>query len=126
MTTWNKVQGDVGDTLIARLMEASVGPTEDPTPMDLTSVTLVEPYVVWPKNKVESRVFLPGSVYTNVGAGITPVEGLVLVQLSPWLETAEVGTWWLRYRLSSSGKKITWPDGKADRISVWAEGDPLT
>ena len=100
---------------------------DEPVPMDLTTVTLVEPFVYNPSDPVESRIFLTGSVYTDVGNGITPEDGLLLVQLTPWLETAAKGTWWLRYRLTGpGGSKTTWPEGKADRIKVWHEGDDIT
>lgn len=128
MTTWNRNQGDHLDTLIVQLLNASsIDNADEFVPMDLTTVTLVEPFVYNPSQPTESRTFLTGTAYTNVGAGITLLDGLILVQLSPWLETADRGTWWLKYRLTGpGGSKITWPEGKADRIKVWLEGDEFT
>jgi hypothetical protein len=100
MAEWGKTSGDVGDFIQPRIDGVD----------SLASVTSIVVYVT----QDDVTVVLSGSVTDAVNRIIT-------VGLSPWLDTAAPGDWWVLYEIHfAGGKKFTWPEKINDRISVRA------
>lgn len=104
MTVWNRVRGDVGDTIVPILDGVT----------DLTGVTAVVAHV-W--TGTEPKVDLTAAVLSSTDRTIT-------VQLGTWLQnTARAATYKVEYEVSF-GASITrtWPEGPPDEIRVRAQG----
>lgn len=102
MKTWYRVQGDVQDTLVARLDGVA----------DLVSVT-----------GGEAHVSLCGEFDATLVLTVTdPFARTVMVQLSPWLNTAVPGAWDLEFEIIFGTMTLTWPAKGFDRILVRTQG----
>lgn len=105
MTTWNRVAGDISDTLTVTINGIA----------DLTEVTAVEAHV-W--TDTISAVTLTAAVADATARTVT-------VQLGTWLQNTAVGG--LRYNLEyeltfTGGTQRTWPENGTDFILVRAQG----
>lgn len=102
MKTWYRVQGDVQDTLVARLDGV----------VDLVSAT-----------GGEAHVSLCGESDTTLVLTVTDaLARIVTVQLSPWLNTAVPGGWDLEFEMLFGAMTLTWPARGYDRIVVRTQG----
>jgi hypothetical protein len=106
MTTWNRVQGDVGDTIVVTLNGVA----------DLAAVTAVEAHV-W-----------RGATVATLTAAVTDADELeVTVELGDdegWLATAAAGAWRFETQATfADGSILTWPSSGTDHIKVRAQGD---
>ena len=109
MTTWNRVNGDVNDTIVAQLAGVA----------NLTGVTAVEAHV-WP---------VTGGAAVTLTAAVTDATNrYVTVQLGAgggWLPSAAAGPWNIEYQTTwSGGAIITWPEkgSPPDQIIVRQQG----
>jgi hypothetical protein len=107
MSRWERVQGDVDDTITVTLGGIA----------DLDDVTAVEAHV-WTTSERET---LSAAVADSAARTI-------LVQLGDangWLASATAATWLAEWQLTfADGSVKTWPAGKPDEIKVRADGDP--
>lgn len=112
MTTWNRVQGDISDTLTAYLygvntfagasVEAHVWPTTGGT-----RVTL-------------SAAVVDGTDTAGVACGVSTVQ---LGAGGGWLPLATPAAYFLEHQVTfADGKIITWPAQGYDGINVRAQG----
>jgi hypothetical protein len=100
--TWYRVQGDVQDTLMARLDGV----------VDLVSAT-----------GGEAHVSLCGELDTTLVLTVTDaLARIVTVQLSPWLNSAVPGAWDLEFQVNFGAMALTWPSKGFDRIMVRVQG----
>lgn len=116
-TTWNRVSGDVNDTITPIILEKH-RTTGIETPVDLSTVTAVtvDVWAEW-----QAKVTLTAAV-------LSALDGTLLVQLgrsidvTPWLATAVPGKWFVEYHLTfaGGGAPITWPSDSPDIIHVRA------
>jgi hypothetical protein len=105
VTIWDRVQGDVNDTIEPILSGV----------VDLTEVTVVRAFV-------RRR----GVVVELTGSVVDAVLCKIRLQLSTntWLQTAEPGEWLLQSQLTFlSGRIATFPSGEPDKIVVHAQND---
>lgn len=106
MTTWNRVQGDVDDSIVVTLNGIA----------DLSAVDTLEAHV-W---RGDTRETLDAEIADSAAR-------TVLVHLGDetgWLATAEPGYW--RFEVQATfgiGTVLTWPADEPDRIYVRAQGD---
>ena len=114
MTTWNRVQGDVRDTVVAYLygIQSFAGAT-------------VEGHV-WSARTTGST-----DLVAVVVDGVDPqgvVCGVCTVQLgvtSGWLSTATPGSWYLEHEVTFADNTVlTWPADSPDTIRVRAQASP--
>lgn len=109
MTTWNKVAGDIGDTIIVDLGGIA----------NLTAVTDVEAHV-W-KQGTDPAV-LDATVLDSDECTIT----VELGDGTGWLATATQGRWSLEYQLTfGDGSVLTWPQMKPDLLIVRSDHDEI-
>lgn len=102
MSTWHRVQGDVGDTIVMRLDGVAT----------LDGVS-----------SVVAHVKRTGSPSATLSAAVTDAaERLVIVQLGGvggWLADADVGTWQLETEVTYlNGAVLTWSQRVRDRVIV--------
>lgn len=110
MTTWNKVAGDIGDTITVTLGGI----------VTLDAVTAVEAHV-WTKGV--APVVLDAAVLDAAACTIEVELGGV----AGWLATAAYGRWSIEYELTfADGSKLTWPQMGSDLIVVRPDYDPET
>lgn len=102
MTTWNRVAGDVDDTIDAVLNGVT----------DLTAATAVEGHV-W--HGRETPVTLTGSV-------VSASERRVRINLGSWLALASARSYSFEIQVSFGTTVITWPEDKPDEIRVRSQG----
>lgn len=94
---WKRVQGDNGDTLLARLDGVA----------DLAGVTAVEAHVRNPRSN-DAATTLP-AVVTDAAART------VTVTLSPWLDDADPAVWQLEVQAKwGTSATKTWTGGTID------------
>lgn len=103
MTAWNKVRGDVSDTIIVILY-------------GVESLTGAQ--------SVEAHVWHETTRFTLVAEVLNSADRTVLVHLggvSGWLATAETKVWNHEVEITfTDGSILTWPSGKPDTITVRA------
>jgi hypothetical protein len=99
MSKWNRVQGDVNDTLTVTLAGL----------VDLSAATSAKGFVA-----------LGGQTTAELSVTIPSPSGLtLLVQLSPWLEDAVAGNWTAEWEVTfADASVLTWPDAGLDVIHV--------
>jgi hypothetical protein len=107
MTTWQKVAGDVGDTITVTLGGIA----------NLTAVSAVA-----------AHVWQNGGSATVLDAAVTDAVACeILVQLGDtgeWLPTASYGRYSLEYELTFlDGSVLTWPQMRPDEIVVRSQSD---
>lgn len=102
MTTFNRVAGDTGDTLVAELTGVD----------SLSSATAVEAHV--------SRMDIAAATLT--ASVLSASARTITVALGAWLQnTAVAGEYDLEYEVTfASGAKLTWPEGTPDTLIVRA------
>ena len=104
MTRWNKVAGDVGDTLTVAL--GGVDNLDD-------------------ASSVEAHVWSGSTATTLTAAVDDSAARTITVQLSPWLESATPARWSIEFEVAfSGGAVLTWPADRPDIIIVRQQGDP--
>lgn len=105
MTTWNKVAGDVGDTITVTLGGIA----------NLDAVTAVESHV-WKQGA--EPVTLTASV---VDAASCTIE-VELGDADGWLAETDSGRWSAEHQLTfADGSTLTWPQMGTDTIAVRRE-----
>lgn len=108
MTRWNRVQGDVGDTIVVTLDGVA----------NLDGVDTVEGHV-WRQNV--AAVTLDAAVTDSATRRVT----VELGDADGWLSDAAPGEWLFETVATYlDGSVLTWPQGTPDRIAVRAQGDP--
>lgn len=106
MTVWNRVQGDIDDTIVVTLNGID----------NLAGVDTVEGHV-WRGTTTET---LDAAVADSAARTVT----VQLGDADGWLATATAGYW--RFEVQATfgdGTVLTWPADAADRIYVRAQGD---
>lgn len=107
MTTWQKVAGDVGDTITVTLGGIT----------NLDAVQTLEAHV-WVDGS--DAVVLAAAVADSTASTIT----VDLGDATGWLATAGYGRWNAEYELTFlDGSKLTWPQMRPDTIVVRGQGD---
>ena len=102
--SWDRVQGDTGDTLVCQLDGV----------VDLVAVTSVVGHIWNPRSSTAA---------TNLTATVlSAVDRTVTVQLGAWLETADPVTWLLELQVTSPTQTLTWPAGKPGEVRVRPQG----
>lgn len=111
MTTWNRVSGDIGDTVIAYLYGAQT----------FVGATVVDH--VWKNGTAKTDLaatVVDGFDPDGVACGVCTVQ---LGNSSGWLKTAAVARWYLEHDVTfGDGSSITWPGTAPDIIDVRAHG----
>lgn len=107
--TWNRVQGDIGDTIVITLDGVA----------DLDGVTQVRGHV-WRPNGTDKEI---------LSADVTdPTTRTVTVQLGDatgWLSDAAPTVWLFELEtVWASGETLTWPEAAPAQINVRPQGDP--
>lgn len=105
MTTWNRTQGDIGDTITITLDGVD----------DLNNVASVECHVT----KGTTTATLAAAVANPVARTVLVQLGTVAQLLTGWLAGAQPGTWSLETEVTfADGTVLTWPDLNTDYIAV--------
>lgn len=99
---WNRVQGDVGDTVTARFEGV----------LDLVGVTAIE-----------AHVWREGTVATLAAEVADPDARTVLVQLGSWLATATPGTWKLEIEATWPGPVIVTSPAKPGGAAIYVRAE---
>lgn len=109
MTTWNKVAGDIGDTIT----------------VTLGGIASLDAVV-----SVEAHIWKPGTPPEVLAAAVTDNDTCTIqVQLGDatgWLVDAAQGRWNIEYELTfGDGSELTWPQMRPDEIVVRSQYDAV-
>jgi hypothetical protein len=108
MTSWNRVQGDIGDTVVVTLGGVA----------DLTAVDTIVAHIKRGDTIEELDATVTSAVNRTVTVELGAADG--------WLATAAPGRWRIEYQATFlDGSVLTWPDDQPDTIIVRADQDPI-